>query len=134
MTKARLMLLSTTLTLGIIAVSVFATAQAVAAGLPGTRSAYVQSAAASTASNPLQARMSLNLKGVTLRAAIDSIKSKAALQVSYRRESVDNKPRVTINATRITTAEAFRKILAGTGLQLVHLPSGQLAIMEREIS
>lgn len=66
-----------------------------------------------------------------LDKALDIIAQKSGVSVSYRRDQVANVKPVTVHANRITIAEVFTRILAGTPYQL-QASGAQLYLVERK--
>jgi len=74
--------------------------------------------------------IAIDVRGVSLRNAIDALAKSARVEVQYRvRDVTASEKRITLHATSISLGAAFTRILDGTGLQLQPLPGDHLAVV-----
>jgi len=79
----------------------------------------------------LRKHITINVRDVSVRNAVDAIGAAAGIQIIYQSATLDNVAgRVTLQRRDIPFGEALKLALAGTALRIVPLPEAQVAVDE----
>lgn len=81
---------------------------------------------------PLERRVSLNVRNVPLKDALKEIDRQANLGLAYTPRVVPLENRVTIHADSITAGDALARVLKGTGVKVVVTPSETVMLVKEE--
>ena len=82
--------------------------------------------------SPLDRKISLDLKNVTLRDALKEIDQKAQLGLAYTPRIVPVNKKVSIKADSITAGAALERVLAGTGVVAVMTTSNTVMLVKEQ--
>ncbi|MGH7719683.1 MAG: carboxypeptidase-like regulatory domain-containing protein, partial [Gemmatimonadaceae bacterium] len=77
----------------------------------------------------MRREISLDLRGVTLDAALQEIASRANLSLTYSLEVLPKRRTVSLSAEKIEVEQALREVLRDSGLDVVALSSGQVVVV-----
>jgi len=80
--------------------------------------------------SPLEQHVTLDLKNVTLAAALNEIARQGHLDLSFTDEVVPSSRRITIKLHDVTAREAIERVLRGTSVQLQVTKSGSVVLVK----
>ena len=92
-------------------------------------SSYVSVRARAEEIPSLDRNIAVNLDGASLQQALAQIASHTGLRLTYSADLLPEGYRLSLRAPRITAAEAVRRALRGTTLDLLVAPSGEAVLV-----
>jgi TonB-linked SusC/RagA family outer membrane protein len=100
------------------------------ASTSGTRRAPQAAPTARQVTSPLDRRVTLDLKNVTLASALDEISRQGHLDLSFTDEVVPSGPHITIKMADVTVRDALERVLRGTGVKVEMTQSGSVMLVK----
>lgn len=76
----------------------------------------------------------LDVRNIPLQQVLDTIAAQAGLKVMFNQGLFDTTARITMRASDISVRDAFRRVLEGTGLEVVIVGTGEATVVARENS
>jgi hypothetical protein len=110
--------------------SLQANAQERRASAPDPMISTYTSTRARTAQIPILDRsIAVDLEGTSLEQALAQIAARAGLRLTYSTDLLPDDHRISLHASSITAANAVRRVLRGTSLDLLVSPSGHAVLV-----
>src|SRR5687767_3647744 len=88
-----------------------------------------QASGSSVAASSLDRKVTLELRGVSILAALSEVTRQTGVQFGYARDIIPIGKRINLSARQVSVREVMTKLLAGTGLRLGATTGNSIAIV-----